>query len=62
MTYEEIFLLGWNLNLIMFFLNFAIAIRTMTSKSKEQLFEENKILTNLKEEFDKYYHIENMRR
>ncbi len=55
MSYEEIFILGWQLNLIMFFINFTLALRTMSSKTKEQLYEENKILTELKEEFDKYY-------
>ena len=55
MSYEEIFILGWNLNLMMFLTNFFLAIRTMTSKSKEQLVEENQVLTKLKEEFDQYY-------
>lgn len=55
MSYEEIFILGWNLNLIMFLLNFALAFKTMTSKTKEQLFEENELLSELKLEFDKYY-------
>lgn len=55
MTYQEIFILGWNLNLMMFFLNFFLAIKTMTSRSKEELYEENKVLTSLKDEFDKYY-------
>ena len=55
MTYEEIFILGWNLNLLMFLVNFVIALNTMNRKSREQLLEENKILTKLKNEFDKYY-------
>ena len=55
MSYEEIFILGWNLNLMMFFTNFFLALRTMTSKNKEQLLEENRVLTKLKEEFDQYY-------
>ncbi len=55
MSYEEIFILGWNLNILMFVINFIIALTTMTSKPKEQLFVENKILTSLKNEFDKYY-------
>lgn len=55
MTYEEIFILGWNLNVTMFLMNFFLALRTMSSKNKEQLMEENKVLNNLKEEFDKYY-------
>jgi len=55
MTYDEIFLLGWNLNLIMFFFNFFLAIRTISTKSKEQLEKENVYLSSLKEEFDEYY-------
>lgn len=55
MSYEEIFILGWNLNLMMFFTNFFLALRTMTSRSKEQLVDENKVLSELKEEFDEYY-------
>ncbi len=55
MSYEEIFILGWNLNLMMFFINLFLALRTMNSKSKEQLLEENRVLSELKEEFDKYY-------
>ena len=55
MNYEEILLLGWNLNLIMFFLNFFLAMRAISSKSREQLEEENVYLTELKNEFDKYY-------
>lgn len=55
MTYEEICILGWNLNLLMFFINLAMAIRTMSQKPKEQLLQENKILTELKMEFDLYY-------
>lgn len=55
MSYEEILILGWNLNILMFVLNFLLALKTMTSKPREQLHVENKVLTNLKNEFDKYY-------
>ncbi len=55
MNYEEIFILGWNLNLMMFVLNFFLAIRAISSKSKDQLAQENLYLADLKEEFDKYY-------
>jgi len=54
-SYEEIFILGWNLNLLMFLINFVIALRTMTQKSREQLLQENEVLTELKMEFDLYY-------
>ncbi|QDF28839.1 hypothetical protein [Halarcobacter anaerophilus] len=55
MSYEEIFIYGWNLNALMFFLNLFIGIRSMNSKTREELVEENKILGRLKSEFDKYY-------
>ena len=55
MSYEEIIVLGWNLNLVMFFLNLFFALRAMSLKTKEQLEEENRVLGTLKEEFDKYY-------
>jgi hypothetical protein len=55
MTYEEIFIVGWNLNLLMFVLNFFLAIKAISSKTKDQLTQENKILFELKQELDKYY-------
>lgn len=55
MGYDEIFIIGWNLNLAMLFLNLFLAIRTMSSKSKEELVDENQVLSDLKEEFDRYY-------
>ncbi len=55
LTYEEIFILGWNLNLLMFLTNLALAIRTMNQKSREQLLQENEVLSELKAEFDFYY-------
>lgn len=55
MTYEEIFIIGWNLNLVMFLLNLFLALRTMSRKNKEQIEEENRVLSKLKQEFDKYY-------
>lgn len=55
MTYEEIFILGWNLNLLMFLLNIALAIRTMNKKTKEQMLKENEVLSELKMEFELYY-------
>lgn len=55
MSYEEIFIIGWNLNLVMFLLNLFLAFKTMSSKSKDDIVKENAILSNLKDEFDKYY-------
>lgn len=55
MTYEDIFIYGWSLNLMMFFINLFIGIKSMNSKSRDQLLKENKILSQLKYEFDRYY-------
>lgn len=55
MSYEEILVLGWNLNLVMFLLNLFLAFKTMSAKSKEDIVQENAALSNLKEEFDIYY-------
>ncbi|RXJ66431.1 hypothetical protein CRV08_13220 [Halarcobacter ebronensis] len=55
MSYEEIFGYGWSLNFLMFILNVYIGIKSMNTKTKEQLLYENKILSRLKNEFDKYY-------
>lgn len=55
MTYDEIFILGWNLNLVMFLLNFFLAIKAISKKSKDQLAQENLYLAELKQEFDSYY-------
>ncbi len=55
MNYEEIFILGWNLNLLMFVLNFFLAIKAMSSKTRDQLSEENKVLLEMKTKLDKYY-------
>lgn len=55
MSYEEIFIYGWNLNLVMLFLSVFMGIKSMNSKSKEQVMYENEILSRLKAEFDKYY-------
>jgi len=55
MSYEEIFIMGWNLNLAMFFLNLFFALKAISLKNKEQLEAENIVLSKLKKEFDKYY-------
>lgn len=36
-------------------MNFLLALKTMSTKTKEQLHDENRVLTSLKNEFDKYY-------
>ena len=55
MGYLEIFILGWNLNALMFAVNFIIAARTISSTNKEQLMKESYVLKELKEDLDKYY-------
>ena len=55
MGYLEIFILGWNLNALMFAVNFIIAARTISSTNKEQLMKESLALKELKEDLDKYY-------
>ncbi len=55
MSYEEIFIMGWNLNFMMFILNFFLALKVMSYKTKEQIEEENVLLSKLKQEFDTYY-------
>jgi len=55
MSYEEIFIYGWGLNILMFILNLFIGIKAMNSKTREELLEENETLNSLKNEFDKYY-------
>lgn len=55
MTYLDIFILGWNLNALMFVLNFFMAIKVISSQNKDRLQEESQVLKQLKEEMDKYY-------
>lgn len=55
MTYSEIFILGWNLNALMFALNLIIALRAIKTSSKEQLVKENQVLNELKIELERYY-------
>lgn len=55
MNYDEIFILGWGLNLFMFFANLFLAIGTLRQSDPAQLHKEHRALHELKEEFDKYY-------
>lgn len=55
MTYTDIFVLGWNLNIIMFVINFLIVLRVVSNKAKDDLKGESEVLRQLKEEFDHYY-------
>ncbi len=55
MSYYEIFTIGWSLNVLMFFINLLVAIRTFSSGDMENIYKENMVLKDLKEELDKYY-------
>lgn len=55
MSYLDICIMGWNLNALMFVVNFFIAIRTISSQDRTKLQEESLVLKDLKEELDKYY-------
>lgn len=55
MTYLDIFVIGWNLNALMFVVNILLAITVIKSKDPMQLHEQSEKLNELKLEFDKYY-------
>ena len=55
MSYGDIFIIGWNLNAVMFFLNLILAIGVLKSNDPVTLAKESETLRELKEEFDKYY-------
>ncbi|MFK2821591.1 hypothetical protein [Arcobacter sp. YIC-80] len=55
MSYLDICILGWNLNALMFLINFVMAIKVISSQNSDKLQEESLILKDLKEQMDKYY-------
>lgn len=55
MTYFDIFSLGWNLNALTFVLNLLIAMQMLKTSSKDDLYKQNEILTDLKDEYEKVY-------
>lgn len=55
MSYEEIFILGWNLNAFMFVVNFLVAMFVIKNNDPQELQKQNEVLETLKEEFDIYY-------
>ena len=55
MSYLDIFILGWNLNALMFLVNFILAIRVLIGQDREKLQEESMVLKELKEQMDRYY-------
>ena len=55
MSYLDICITGWNLNVLMFVVNLFIALKVVSKEDKSRLYEENLILKELKEELEKYY-------
>lgn len=55
MSYLDIFVLGWNLNIIMFVINFFIVVKVVSNRANEELKQESEVLRKLKEEFEHYY-------
>ena len=55
MSYLDICIIGWNLNALMFVINFLIAIRVISTGDRSKLQEESLVLKELKDELDKYY-------
>jgi len=55
MSYLDIFIIGWNLNALMFVINFLMAIKVISSQDKSRLQKESEVLKELKNELDQYY-------
>ncbi len=53
MSYTDIFMLGWNLNGLMFVINFVIALQVVKTVDISNLRKESETLKTLKQEFDK---------
>ena len=49
MSYLDICIIGWNLNALMFVVNFLIAIRVISTQDRSKLQEESMVLKELKE-------------
>ena len=50
MSYLDICIIGWNLNALMFVVNFLIAIRVISTQDRSKLHEESLVLKELKED------------
>jgi hypothetical protein len=55
MSYGEIFILGWNLNGLMFVVNLLMAINVIKSVDIVDISKEHETLEELKKELDTYY-------
>ena len=55
MSYSDIFIIGWNLNALMFMINLILAILVLKSNDPISLSKESETLKELKNEFDELY-------
>jgi len=55
MSYFDIFILGWNLNALMFTINLLLAFSVVKGQDIMQFQKEHEKLSQLKEEFDEFY-------
>jgi hypothetical protein len=55
MSYADIFIIGWNLNAMMFVVNLILAVNVVKSNDAAQVSKEHEVLSELKEELDNYY-------
>ena len=55
MSYSEIFIIGWNLNALMFVLNLVLALNMVKSNDPVGMTKAHEKLSQLKEEIEKYY-------
>ncbi|PIF03882.1 MAG: hypothetical protein CSA86_04315 [Arcobacter sp.] len=55
MDYGQIFMYGWGLNILMFFVNLSIALNVLKSTDIITMSKEHEVLAQLKLEIDKYY-------
>ena len=55
MTYADIFIIGWNLNALMFMINLLLAVSVLRANDPVSLSKESETLRELKEEFDELY-------
>jgi len=55
MSYSEIFIIGWNLNALMFVVNLVLAVNVLKSNDPVEATKAHEKLGQLKEEIDMYY-------
>jgi len=55
MSYNDIFIMGWNLNGVMLVINFMLAMKMMKNTDIVQASKEHDRLSELKQELEQYY-------